>query len=141
MTFTVEEPAVGSRRADKVRATHDLLPRSCGLALGSAGENSEHFLFAHDDVIFAIQLDLGARVLAKQDAVAFLHIERTNLALFVDLAFARGDNFALLRLLLSTIRDNDSAAGGFAFFNATDQDAVVQWGEFRSHFQTPFVKL
>src|SRR5215813_13483354 len=75
------------------------LARSCRLAFGGAGENSEHFLFAHDDVVFAVELDFSAAVFAEKNAVAFLHIERADLAFLVDLAFAGGDNFALLWLL------------------------------------------
>src|ERR1041385_6769586 len=128
-------PTIDDSRGHQCRR-HTVLPsRSNGFALGGAGENSQHFLFAHDDEILAVELDFGAAVLAKQDAVALFHVERTNLAFFVDLALAGGDNFALLRLLFCRVGDNDSATRGLAFFNATDQDAVVQWGEFRSHFR------
>ncbi len=64
-------------------------------------EDSENFFLAHDQELFAIELDLGAGVLAEQDAVAGLDIEREHLALIVRLAFADRDNLALLWLLFA----------------------------------------
>ncbi len=45
--------------------------RGCG-----AGEHAQYFFFAHDDEVFAIDLDFGAGILAEQDAVAFFYVER-----------------------------------------------------------------
>src|SRR5271156_3393672 len=53
-------------------------------------EDAEDFFFAHDQQLFAVDLDLGARVLAEQDAVASLDVEREHLALVVRLALANG---------------------------------------------------
>ena len=39
----------------------------------------EDVVLAHDDVLFAVDLDLGAGVLAEQDAVARLDVERDDL--------------------------------------------------------------
>src|SRR5581483_22293 len=121
--------------ADKnVRATR-LSTGSDGLFFGRAGQDAEDFFFTHDDEVFAVQLNLGAAVLTEQNAVAFLHIEWADFSVLTDLAFSNRNHFSLLRLLFRTIRNDDSAAGGFAFFHAPNQDAVVQWGEFRSHFR------
>ncbi len=107
--------------------------------LGHATQDSENFLFLHDDEFFAVNLDLGAGVFAEQDAVAVLYIQREYLAVFVDLALADGDDFAFLRFVFCAVGDDDATAGGGRFLNATNQDAVVQWGEFRSHCsKTPF---
>src|SRR5271157_2185507 len=108
------------------------------LMLGGAFQNAEDFFLAHDQEVFAVNLDLGAGVLAKQDAVAFLHIEREGFAFVVGLAPAYRDHFALLRLVLGAVRDNDSATGGFGLFNAPNHDAVVQGSQLCSHSQTPF---
>src|SRR5271157_4732695 len=56
------------------------------LVLGGAFQDAKDFFLAHDQEVFAVNLDLGAGVLAKQDAVAFLHIEREGLAFVVGLA-------------------------------------------------------
>src|SRR5450432_3895252 len=44
--------------------------------------------FAHDHELFAVDLDLGSAVLAEQDLVADFYIERTDRAVFENLAFA-----------------------------------------------------
>ena len=67
--------------------------------------------FLHDQKVFAVDLDLGARPLAEQDAVADLDVERDELARFVAAAGADGDDLAFLRLLLGGV-GNDDAAGG-----------------------------
>jgi hypothetical protein len=65
--------------------------------------------------------------------IAFLNRKREYLPLIIALTAANRDNFALRRLILSAIRNNYAATGGAYFFYATDQNTVVQWGEFRSH--------
>src|SRR5208283_1616834 len=92
-----------------------LFARSGGFLLGRAGgsgQDAENFFFAHDDEVFAIDLDFGAGILAEENAVAVFYIEGTNLAFFADLAFADGDDFSLLRLVFRGIGDDDPAAGG-----------------------------
>ena len=51
-------------------------------------EDAEDFFFAHDEEVFAIELDLGAGVLAEEDGVASLDVEREDLAFVVGLALA-----------------------------------------------------
>src|SRR3984885_10123274 len=89
-------------------------------------EDTEDFFFAHDQQFFAVDLDLGARVLAEQNAVAGLDIEREYLALVVRLALADGEDFALLWLLFGGVRDDDAATNALAFFNSPNQNPVVQ---------------
>src|SRR6516225_3067307 len=108
-----------------------LLSRAGGFLLGGAGNDAENFFFAHDDEVFAIELDLGASVLAEQYAIAFFHSEREDLAVFVDFAFASGDDFAFLRFVFGGVRDDDATTGGLGLFDAADQDAVMQRGKFR----------
>src|SRR5207245_4183418 len=85
----------------------------------------------HDDEVLTIELDFSAGVLTKQDSVAIFYVERTNLAVFIDLALADGNDFALLRLFFGRVGDDDATAGGLALFNATDQNAVMEGSEFR----------
>jgi len=91
--------------------------------------DSQHFLFPHDEELFAVDLDLGAGVLAEQDLVAGLDVEGEDLAFIVGLAFAHGDDFAFLGLFLGAIGDDDATADGFALLQTSDEDAVVEWSE------------
>src|SRR5262249_16332965 len=127
------------RRSLRMTNVKKLFSGPGGFALGGAGDDPQHFLFAHDDVVFAVRLDLGGGVLAEQDAIALFHIEGANFAFLIDFAFAGGDDFALLRLFLGGVGQNDAAAGGFSFFDPTHENAIVQRGELGSHEQTPFV--
>src|SRR5690606_6734078 len=94
-----------------------------GVALAN---DPEDVRFLHDQQIFAVDLDLGARPLAEQDAVASLDVERNAIAVFVTGAFADGDDFAFLRLFLGGVGDDDAASGlGFGL-DAANEHAVVQ---------------
>src|SRR3954451_10306639 len=73
-----------------LRAGEFLLGRGSG-----AGQDSQDFVFLHDDELFAINLDLRAGVLAEQDAVAFFDGQREGLAFVVSAALAGRDDFAL----------------------------------------------
>src|SRR5579863_4093439 len=84
-------------------------------------DDAEDFFFAHDEEVFAVELDLGARVLAEQNGVAGLDVEWEHLALVVGLAFSDGDDGALLGLLFCGIRDDDASAHGFALFSTGDE--------------------
>ena len=105
-----------------------------GLLLGSGhvGENAHDVAFLHDQQLLAIELDLGARPFAEQHAVANLEVDRDQLAGFVAAAWTDRRDFALLGLLLGTVR-NDDAASGFVFgIDAFDHDAVVERTEFHA---------
>ena len=69
------------------------------------------FVLAQDEVLDAVELDLGAGVLAEQDAVALLDVERTLRTLSSDLAVADRDDLALDGLLLGRVGDDDAALG------------------------------
>src|SRR6185437_15582891 len=93
----------------------------------SAFENRNEIVFAHDEQFLAIDLDLGTGILAEQHLVAGLDRHRADLAVFLDLAGAHGDHFALDRLFGRGVGDDD-AAGGLGFrLEALDDDTVVQW--------------
>src|SRR5436305_12266828 len=113
-----------------VRDSRDLalLPRSGEFFLsraGGAGEDAQYFVFLHDDELFAINLDFRTGVFAEQDAVAFFYGQREGLTFVVGAAFAGGDDFALLWLILGRVRDDDAPTCGGGFLNPADQDAVV----------------
>src|SRR5712671_6659413 len=63
----------------------------------SAAELRENFFFAENQQLFIVNGDFRAAVLAEQNAVARLDVERDSLALFA-LAGADGDYFAFLLL-------------------------------------------
>src|SRR3990172_8091417 len=103
-----------------------------GAALGGAGrggagalDRGEHFVFLHDQVLHAVQLDLLARVLAEEDGVARFHVELHPVTVVAHFAVARGDHLAPLRFLLGGIRDDDAADLLFAFVEALNEDPVV----------------
>src|SRR5262245_7583847 len=90
-------------------------------------DDREHFVLAEDEVLLVVDLDFGAGVLADEDAVALLDVERELLAFLVHLALADGDDLRLHRLLLGGIRDDDSALLDLSGFESLHQDPVVQW--------------
>src|SRR6478609_8702520 len=82
--------------------------------------------FLHDQEILAIDLDLGARPLAEEDAIALLDVQGNELAGFVAGARADGDDFTLLGLFLGGFGDDDATLGLLFAIKATDHDAVMQ---------------
>ena len=72
--------------------------------------------------------------LPKRMRVAGLDVERDALAVVLDLAGADGDDFALLRLFLGGVGDDDSADFLFAFLDALDNDAVVQRSDVHARY-------
>src|SRR5882762_6575904 len=95
----------------------------------AAVDDGQHFVLAHDQVLLAIELDLLARVLAEENQIARLDIERDALALVVHLAVAGCDDLALLRLLFGRVRDDDPADFLLAFFKAPNNDPIVEWSD------------
>jgi len=96
------------------------------LLLFPALDHREHFVFAHDEVILAVDPHFLSRVLAEQDRVAFLHIEGNALAVLVGLASAYADDLPLLRLLFRRVRDDDAADFLIFSLDALHEDAVVE---------------
>src|SRR5215468_5959642 len=80
------------------------------VGMGSA-DHAHDVGLLHDQKVIAIDLDLGARPLAEQHAIAWLQIDRDELAGFVAAPRANGDDLALLRLLLGGVRNDDAALG------------------------------
>ena len=86
----------------------------------------------HDQEFLALELDLGPRPFAEQHAVPGLHVHRHELAALVAPAGPDRDHFALLRLLLGGVRDDDAALGLRAGIDAAHDDTVMQGAEFVS---------
>src|SRR5246500_5283709 len=110
--------------------------RACGLSGlllgGGVGENAHDVALLHDQQLLAVDLDLGARPLAEQHAVADLDVDRDQLAALITAAGADGDDFALRGLFLGGVRNNDAGSGLLFSFDALDHDAVVKRTEFHA---------
>src|SRR5512133_4132890 len=98
---------------------------------GLALDHAEDVLLAHDEVLLAVDLALGAAVLREEDAVAGLHVERPDLAVLQHLAVADGDHLALDRLLLRRVGDDDAALRLLLLLHALHDDAVLQRTDLR----------
>src|SRR5688500_8630395 len=72
-------------------------------------DDAEDFVLAQDQVLDTVDLDLGAGVLAEQDPVARLDVERGEGAVLEPLAGPDRDDLALERALLGGVRDDDAA--------------------------------
>src|SRR5581483_8146918 len=81
---------------------------------------------AHDQVLFAIDLDVTAGILPEQDPVAGLQVQRNDLAILEALALANRDYFAFLGLLFRGIRNIQAALHRFLLLDTPDDDAVVK---------------
>src|SRR6266566_192581 len=100
---------------------------SGGLLLGDALFDDAHDVaLLHDQELFAVDLDLGARPFAEQHAVADLDVDRDQLAGLVAAAGANGRNLALGGLLLGGVGNDDAAGALFLGIDALDDDAVVK---------------
>src|SRR5581483_6714450 len=101
--------------------------RSGGLLdRGGTFEDSHDVAFLHDQVLDAVELDLGAGPLAEQDAIAGLDVERDERALLVASARTDGDDLAFHRLFLGRVRNDDAALGLLFLRDALDHDAIVK---------------
>src|SRR5262249_342836 len=114
----VSEMMVGGR-ADAVA--------SGGLLAGDALFDDAHDVaLLHDQELFAVDLDLGARPFAEQHPVADLDVDGDQLAGLVAAAGANRGDLALGGLFLGGV-GNDDAAGGLLFgIDALDGNAVVK---------------
>src|SRR5437867_5305379 len=89
-------------------------------------DDAEDVLLAEDQVLLAVELDLGAGVLAEQHPVAGLHVEGQHLPVLL-LARADRHHLPLLRLLLCRVGDDDAArALLLLLLDAPDDHPVLQ---------------
>src|SRR5271169_6492109 len=97
----------------------------CSLGFAS-GDHAHDVRLLHDEEVVAVELHFRAGPLAEQHAVAGFHAHDDQLAVFVAAARTDGDNFALLRLLLYRVGNDDAALGFFLGVDAFDDNTVVQ---------------
>src|SRR5690606_23091545 len=74
-------------------------------------DDREDVALAHDQVVLAVDLNLGPGVLAVQDRIADLDLHLDHGARIRSLARTGGDDLALLRLLLGIVGDVQPARG------------------------------
>src|SRR6185369_17260537 len=98
---------------------------SGGWECGSA-DDAEDVFFAHDQVVLADVLDLGAGVGSEEHGVDGLDREGRALAVVERAAFADRDDAAFLGLVLGALGQQDPAGGLGLGFGALDQHAVAQ---------------
>jgi hypothetical protein len=96
----------------------------CG-AVGSA-DDGEDVLLGEKNVFVGSELDVGAGVLAVEDAVTHAHFERLTGTVVVAPAGADLHHFADLGLLLGGIREKDSTGGFLLGLRDLDEDAVAE---------------
>src|SRR4030095_4480032 len=96
-----------------------LSSRSSGL------DDPEDVFLTYDEDLLAVDLDLRPRVLAEQDTVPRLHVERNELALLAQLAPPDGDDLTFLRLLLRGVRDDDAPGTLFLWLLQSLHDQTV----------------
>src|SRR6201991_583577 len=84
----------------------------------------------HDQEVLAVELDLGARPFAEQHAVADLEVDRDQLAGLIAAAGAYGGDFALRRLFLGAVGNDDTALGLFFGVDTLDHNTVMQRTKF-----------
>src|ERR1700731_1800940 len=97
-----------------------------------SGEDAHDVALLHDQELLAVELDLGARPLAEQHAVADLEVDRDQLAGFVTAARTDRRDFALRGLFLGAVRNDDAASCLFFGVDALDHNAVVKRTEFHA---------
>src|SRR5712675_2686353 len=95
-----------------------------------SGEHAHDVALLHDQEVLAVELDLGARPFAEQDAVADLEVDWDQLAGFVTAARTDCGDFALRGLFLGGVRNDDAALGLFFGFDSLDHDTVMQRTKF-----------
>src|SRR5438094_3971560 len=101
-----------------------------GGAACSRADDAEDVLLLHDQVLVTVQLDLAAGVLAEEDPIALLQRERELLTVLGHPAGPDRDDFALLRLLLRGVGNDDAAVLVVLLFEAPDEHAVVERTQF-----------
>jgi hypothetical protein len=98
-------------------------------------DDAHDVFFAHHEQFFAVNLDGLAGIFAEQDLVTLLDVQRTDLAVFQDLAIANRDYLALVRLLSRGIRNHDAGGSLALFLETLDDYTVMQRTDF--HFDSP----
>src|ERR1700710_1647798 len=101
-------------------------PGRCQLSGVRSADDGEHVARREDEVLLAGVLDLGAAVLAVDDLVADLDVERDPVAVVVDATRSDAEALALLGLLLGGVRDDQAGGCGLLGLQGLDDDPVLE---------------
>ena len=93
-------------------------------------DDTHDVFFAHDEQFLAVNLDGLTGILAEQDTVTNLDVQRHMLAVLVTLAGTNRQNFALIRLFGGSVRNDDTLCGFTLLFEALDDHAIMQRTDF-----------
>src|SRR5437762_12368576 len=85
---------------------------------------AENFVLAHNQILFPVDRDVAGGILAEQDVIADLNIDRNQREVVETLDLLDGDDLSLLRLLLGVIEDNNAAAYGSMLLDALHRTAI-----------------
>src|SRR5262245_13206513 len=100
-------------------------------------DHAEDVLFAEDQVLLAVDLDLAACVLSEEHAVSRLHVERHQLPI-VPAPRADRHHLAFLRLLLGGVGNNDPTGAALLFcLDSPDDDSILQRSNLHRHRTLP----
>src|SRR5690242_12558967 len=101
------------------------------------GDDAHDVVLAHYQILGAFDLDRLAGIFPEQDAVADFDVERAHFAVLEYIAFADGNDFALIRFLASRVRDDDPAGRLVLRVEALHYNAVVQGSNLVHHVEYP----
>src|SRR5579875_2517345 len=119
--------------------------RLCGPALRSTPQGQrptpdcEDLIFIEEDVVLAINGNFGATVFSIEDGIADLNGHGFDLAVFEDAPIPYGHHFALLRLFLRGIGQQNPTGSLLLFFARFHDHFVTQ--RTQTHFVSPFLVL
>src|ERR1700758_1257484 len=92
------------------------------------GYDRQHVACRQDQVFLAVVLDLGAAVLAVDDGVTLRHVQRDPLvSVLVPPAGADCDDGAFLRLLLGSVRNDQTGRGRGLGLVGLHENLVLEW--------------
>src|SRR6266545_370889 len=84
-------------------------------------DDGEYVLLLHDQVLLVVNRHFGARVLAEENAVVGLHVQRHLLAVLHHLPGAHRNDLALLGFLFRGVGNDDAAFPGVHLLLALDE--------------------
>ena len=93
--------------------------------------------FLHNQKVLSINFHLSAAPFAEQDTVALFDIERGIFTVITADAWSNCDNFAFGGFFSRCIRDNDPASGFGVFFDACNNNAVMEGTKFCLLYTSP----
>src|SRR5438477_6393633 len=102
----------------------DLL--KCSSCPRSALDDAEDVVLAEDEVLFAVDLHLVARVLAEEDPVPLLDVGLADGPVLEDFAIAHRNDHRLDGLLLRGVGDEETPLGLLFFLYATNDHPVLE---------------